>query len=206
MHNLKSNSSSRDLAMADNGQKLTTALSDAQSIIEAAERRAAELRVKTEGAYSEAYGKGYQQGIAEGKEHAVASAVRLLEDGGLIGDKLAHQAARLALAIAGNVIGEQVKVDPTLVRRIAVNALQQSIIGNSATIVVHPEDRAALENFATELRQVAGGIAVGVSTDPVISRGGCLVRTDFGEVDATISTLIEAIAARLGVSISRTEG
>lgn len=190
----------RTKSMADTGQKLATAISDAQSIIEAAERRAQELRGKTETAYREAYEKGFEVGKQEGRTAALESAIRLLEDGGAIGDRLATEAARLALVIAGHVVGEHIKVSPKSVRSMALKALQESVIGDSATIIVHPDDRPSLEDFLAELRRTAAGAKLNVDVDGTLSRGSCIIRTEFGEIDATLEALLDGVAQRLGLS------
>lgn len=181
--------------------KLSQALDEAQSIIEAAEKRAGELQEKAQSEYDQAKERGFQEGFEHGQRQAVDSAVRLLEDSGAIGDNLANQAARLALAIAGTVVGEHIRVAPDTIKEIARKALQESIIGETAIVVVHPEDKKTLEKASAELRRMAGGVGIGIEEDPELSRGSCVVRTDFGEVDARIETLLDTIRRRLGVQI-----
>ncbi len=185
--------------MADGASKLATALSDAQSIIAAAERRAEELRLRTEAALEEAQKQGYQTGFEEGRKDAVQQAVRLLEDSGVVGDRIAREAAKLALAIAGKVVGEHIKVDPQVVERLAVRALQESIVGDTVTLIVNPDDKVIIEQFRTQLRSVTGGFDVTIEINSELSRGGCIVKTEFGEVDASIESLLKEIGSRLGI-------
>lgn len=191
--------------MADGASKLATAISDAQSIIAAAERRAEELRQRTEAALEEAHRQGYQAGFEQGRKEAIEQAVRLLEDAGVVGDRIAREAAKLALAIASKVIGEHIKTDPQVVQRLAVRALQESIIGDSVTLVVNPDDKPIIEQFRSQLRSVTGGLDVMVEISAELSRGGCIVKTEFGEVDASLESLLKEIGSRLGIS-SNTNG
>ncbi|HEU4703285.1 MAG TPA: FliH/SctL family protein, partial [Conexibacter sp.] len=71
------------------------------------------------------------------------------------------------------------------------------------TVLVHPDDlelvRAAAESFASEL----GGIEhCEVQAERRLARGGAVVRTDEGQVDASIETQLararELVAAELG--------
>lgn len=185
--------------MAESGPKLAQALSEAEAIIGAAEKRAEEIKLEAQAELERAREKGYQEGVEQGRLDAVETAVRLLEDGGAIGESLAGEAAKLAIAISSTVIGEQVSITPEVVKNIAVKALQESIIGESAVLVVHPDDKSTLEESYNELRRVAGGVGIAIEDDKSISRGGCVVRTEFGEVDAQIDVLLDTIAARLGV-------
>jgi type III secretion system HrpE/YscL family protein len=195
--NLKSD---RPRAPSGSQTKLATALAEAQSIIEAAEQRAAEVRSEAERSYLESREQGYQDGLRQGQTAAAGSAVRLIAESSTVGDRLADEAARLALAICKTAIGEHLKVEPEVVKRLAVHAFRESVVGEAATVIVHPDDRQTLERSVAQLRRVAGGAAVSLDTDPSLTRGGCIVRTDFGEVDATIESLLEAVAAHLGIA------
>lgn len=181
-------------------QSLAAAVSEAQNIVEAAKRRATEIQAKAEEIAREARERGYQEGFAKGVNDSAAAAVRLIADSTAIGDKLSEQAARLAIAIAPTVIGEHIKLNPDTVKKIARKALQESIVGDSVTIVVNPEDKSMLDGIHGELKRVASGAAVAIEADPALSRGGCIVKTDFGEVDASVEALVEAVAGKLGIA------
>ncbi len=175
------------------------ALKEADAIIETAEARAREVRRAAEGAFEDAKRAGYDAGYQQGLRDAAETALRLIGESSVISSRLAEEAARLAIAICQSVIAEHVRVDPTLVKKIAERALQQSVVGDSITIICHPDDRHVLGQSLDSLRRVAGGanLALEISDDMV--RGGCLVRTEFGEVDASIPALIDGIAAHLGI-------
>lgn len=176
------------------------ALNEAQSIIAAAERRANELRANSENAFEEAQRKGYEAGYAQGHLEACEQAIRLIKESAQVGEKLSEEAAKLALAISATVIGEQIKTSPSVVKKIAERALQQSVVGDAITIVSHPDDRPVLLESVDTFRKLAGGASVNIEEDVSVSRGGCIVRTEFGEVDASIPVLLDGIATQLGLS------
>ena len=182
--------------------RLSSALSDAQSIIDAAEKRAAELKAEAEKVYREAKEQGYQAGLKLGHDEVAANAVRLIEESTSISEALASEAAQLALAISSQIIEEQVKVSTGVVKKMALRALRESVIGETVVVMVNPLDCAALESIPDELRRVANGVSVKIESDPQITRGGCIVRTDFGEVDASVEALVGAVYARLGITKS----
>lgn len=186
---------------ADSGSsgKLSEAISEAQNIVRAAEKRAAELNEESEKIHREAWDRGYKEGFVAGEAKAASTAIRLIEENSTISDNLAEQAARLALAICPTIIEEHVKTDPEVVKKIARRALQESVIGDSVTVLVHPDDQSVLEKAADQLRSIAGGVNVAIDIDSSLTRGGCIVRTDFGEVDASIGALLGSLAARLGI-------
>jgi type III secretion system HrpE/YscL family protein len=183
----------------NNPQSVTSALNEAQSIIAEANKRAEETHNAAARAYEEAkdlgYAAGYRQGLSDVADHAV----RFLRDGASLGSRLTDEAARLAISICTAVIGEHVKVDPELVKKIARRALQQSIVGDVMIIIANPDDQEILQRAAPEFRSLTNGAGVKIEVDPSVSRGGCIVRTEFGEVDASIPALLESMAAHLGL-------
>lgn len=186
--------------MNNNPQSVAAALNEADTIIESARKRATEIQSAAEKAYEQAKESGYALGYQEGLSDAADKAVRMIQDSASLGTRLSEEAARLAIAICTTVIGEHIKVDPDLVRKIAQRALQQSIVGDVMTIIANPDDHDLLNNAAPEFRRLANGASVKIETDPNIGRGGCIVRTEFGEVDASIPVLLESMAAHLGLS------
>lgn len=181
---------------------VSAALTEAQSILAAAEERARDLKNSAEKAYEEARQKGYAEGYENGKTEATNQALRLIQESALVGQRLSTEAARLAIAISSTVIGEHVKADPELVQKIAARALQQSVVGDTITIIANPEDKKVLTKAIESFRRLAGGASVAIEEDPATVRGGCIVRTEFGEVDASIPVLLESMARQLGVKNS----
>jgi len=64
-------------------------------------------------------------------------------------------------------------------------------------VVVHPDDAKQLKSAENTLRRIAGGADIIVETDRSIAKGGCIVRTEFGEVDAQIETLLKSVMDRV---------
>jgi len=185
----------------DDSKKLSSALSEAQSIIEAAEQRAEKLQQQATAAYDQAKSDGYDEGFKLGQEEAAKTAVRLISETTALSEALSREAAKLAVAICEQVIGEHMKVEPETVKRLAVRGLQEAIIGDSVTLVVHSEDEHTLKSSLKELRRIAGGGSIAIETDPGMTRGGCVVRTEFGEVDVSIDNLISSVSAHLGLAL-----
>lgn len=181
------------------GSKVSAALSEAQTIVEAAKRRATELEEQAQRKYQEAWDAGFRHGSEKAREDAARAAIRLAAESSSIGERLAEEAAKLALVVASTVVGDHVKTNPGTVIDVARRALQDSIVGGTVKIIVHPEDRAQIEPLRREFSRIADGAEILVEEDAALTRGGCTIRTEFGEVDASIEALIESAAQRLGV-------
>lgn len=174
---------------------LTSALDEAQNILNAAESKAEKILLKAKQEYESAKQNGFDAGIELGKQQATTSAVRLIQDAGSISDKLSEQAALLALAIAEDVIGKAIELNPKLVTEIALKALKESVIGSNVRIIANPEDIKALEEAKQEMQKHCANLSI--EAENSITRGGCIIKTDFGEVDSQISTLIQMIKKKL---------
>lgn len=178
---------------------LSAALSEAQAILDSAEERARSIIVDADRVREEARAQGESEGQELGKKEALQVAVRLLEDRALIQQRLSEEAARLALRIAATVIERHVESDESVVIDIAKRALRETVVEHAATIISHPKDKQILQQALDQLRRVAGGAEIKLETDASLGRGGCVVRTEFGEADASIEALLGSVQARLGV-------
>ena len=178
---------------------LSSALSEAQSIIAAAEKRAEEIRKTANEVLEEAKKSGYEQGLAEGKKEANSTAVRLVKDVATLQEDISREAARLAIHICRTILGEHLTLDESRVVELTRQALEHSISATTVLLIVHPDDVDALEREIDSLRRAARGATLKVEADTSLSRGGCIVRTDFGEVDATIEAILDNLTERLGI-------
>ena len=182
---------------ANSPSDLNSALTQAQSIVEAAEQRAKKLEEDAKKSYEEAKERGYAEGISLARDEVLGEAVRLIEDTAQLQESLAQEAAQLALAIAGVVVDGEISTKPERVIQIALRALRESVVGENVVLLCNEKDIAQLESAMSEFRRLAGGAAISIESDDTIARGGCIVRTEFGEVDASIERLLRNIAERL---------
>ncbi len=90
---------------------------------------------------------------------------------------------RLALEIAKKVIHREVASDSQIVLGLARVGLSRIPNRTPATIHLHPDD---LAYFESNRDQIESGHPLTLAADRSIGRGGCVVHTELGEVDATI--------------------
>ena len=111
-------------------------------------------------------------------------------------DSLEPQLLRLIFAAAETVIRREASVDPALVERTVADALGAASQAAAITVRVAPEQAAQVE------QAFAGGDArLRVLADERITAGGCLVTTDWGDIDATLEAQLRALReALLGAS------
>ena len=113
------------------------------------------------------------------------------------------RAVELALALAEKVVGAALGADPSLVCDVVAGALRRVTARDGIAIELNPDDvdvvSAWIDASATSAR-----VSIDLQPDRRVARGGCIVRTSEGAVDATLpeqmavagELLREAFAAR----------
>ncbi len=159
-----------------------------------------------------AHRRGREEGLAEGRRLAEEEAS---------GDRAAER-ARLAEAIAGlvaaaeafrrererQVLAVALEAASRIVRAriedgdpVAARAAREAVeaLPDSASVRVRVNE-ADLESVAAELREEIARGRLEIAADPSIERGGCVVESAVGSVDARLSTAERAVrlAARPG--------
>ena len=155
-----------------------------------------------------------EEGLREGREEALAALVPALEaltqategvraEQFARADRLEAHAVDLALFLAEKVIGRSVAVEPELVVEAVRGALRGIVERERVTVLVHPEDLALVGEAMDGVRATLGGIEhCEVQAERRVSRGGAVVRTPDGDVDARVETKLqrarEVVEAALG--------
>jgi flagellar assembly protein FliH len=104
------------------------------------------------------------------------------------------QLVELALEIAKKVVGREVMFDREIAFTLVKVSLSRLQTHSAARIHLHPEDFAFV-NAQRERLNFHG--ALEIIEDRSISLGGCLIRTDTGDIDARIESQFEEIAHNL---------
>lgn len=92
----------------------------------------------------------------------------------------------LALAVARRLIGEDLEAHPERVRALVLESLDRVRRATRARVRVHPGDAAQLVDLDVE-----------IITDEAIERGGCVVESEIGNVDARLEARLDALAGAL---------
>jgi type III secretion protein L len=95
----------------------------------------------------------------------------------------------LAVRIAEKIIGAELTLRPEIVDEICRRAVAEAGERHQTIVRVHPDDLALIDQ-ALRTR-------VTFVSDASVSRGGCLVKTEAGVVDAQLDTQLRAIERAL---------
>ena len=173
----------------------------------AAEPSADEWRARIAAARQAGYQDGYRDGLValEGFKQSFASQATS-QIGALLKSfdaqldrldaELAQAAARTAVQLARQVLRAELQAHPELVARVAAEAINNVLLSaRHITVHVHPLDLPLVAEGAEEALQARGARLLASTT---VERGGVLVESDVGAVDARIATRWRQAAAALG--------
>jgi flagellar assembly protein FliH len=172
-----------------------------------------------------AHRQGYEKGWAEGSEKGRIAALteareRFTREQAVLVETLTslvqtfrarreelYLAARrdvvvLAIAIAARILPRLADLGEGTTAEAAVRACEEAlglIRGATEVVVrVHPADRAGVEQLAKEVQQAMDGSrGVRLVEDKAVGRGGVMVETADGEVDARVDARVRRIADEL---------
>src|SRR4051812_3054653 len=172
----------------------------------------AEARAEAEQIRQSALAEGYEAGRAEALSAlepalaALATAVNEVRaQQAEAAVELERRAVELGLALAQKVLAGALAVEPERVLDSVMGALRGIVERERITIMVNPDDLEIVRGAIQELCDSLGGIEhCEVQAERRVQRGGCLVRTTVGDVDARIETKLEraaeVVASALGAA------
>jgi flagellar biosynthesis/type III secretory pathway protein FliH len=108
----------------------------------------------------------------------------------------AEQAAvDLALQLARKIVATTLEIDRESVLKVVTGALRRTTVREHLVLEVHPDDFELVRDSAEDLAGRVGGIhRIDVVAERRVDRGGCVVRTVEGEIDAGITQQLERAA------------
>lgn len=108
--------------------------------------------------------------------------------------RLAEYATELSLAAAEVVVRKAVRDDRQIIQRVLSEAIRQLAEHVSAEVRVNPVDAEAVRQLCNSIQSPP---RLNVVEDEDVAPGGCVLRTDFGVVDATIEEQLRRVREAL---------
>ena len=152
-------------------------------------------------AYAEGFKNGERQGfesirerfepILDGFRNAIFS---LEEANRALSLSAEEQAVRLAMAIAEKIVHHEVRINKEVILEILRAALKKVSDHKKVKIRVSPDDLLLIQQSKPDFLDIQDRLAtIAFEEDPSITKGGCVVETELGDVDARIEKQIQAI-------------
>lgn len=165
-------------------------LSRPEKLEESSEERLARLE-------REAYEKGFEQGRKDGldlerkhleeqRQEAERIFAGLRELKAVIARDTEEDLLSLCKLISRRIVREEVKTDPEVILRALRAALDFVVDKTCLKISVNPQDMEKIRHILPELASSTEGETFQVVEDRALARGGCLIETGFGRINATV--------------------
>lgn len=138
-------------------------------------------------AHRDGYAAGYEEGSARGRMEAAElhQMVQALDQAlSALDQEVAEEIQALAIEIARQIVRDTISTKPEIVLGIVREAMQ-SLPQQSATIRVNPEDVQLMRRYVGEHYE---DLAHRVAEDDTVRRGGCIIESAGGQIDAQIQT------------------
>ncbi len=152
--------------------------------------------------------QSYQQGFEDGYKKAILRLEEQIHQLSSVIKELLHQKTEiikqtelelveLAFKIAQKIIEINLERDKELVLQILKKAISEVKDKSQITVYISPEDEPIiLENKNKILESIEGQVKF--ISDPNIPKGGCIIQTSSGRIDALITTQLDEIKRRIG--------
>lgn len=186
--------------------RVISASEKAKEIIAAAEadaeniRKEAEaIRAEVEGVRERAKKEGFAKGEAEGLAKVTEKLILLERKREEFFANAESEVVKLVIAIAEKVIGQIASERPEVVRDVVRQALERSL-GDRVIVRLNPEDYKQVMSEGYQFKDLLDRTKrLMFKEDEGILKGGCVVETEVGTIDAQIETQIEAIRKALEI-------
>ena len=153
----------------------------------------------------DAYEKGFVQGEKDGFELGEKKANKVIENiDKLFGEMSSlkqeilkqheKEILDLTFAIAEKIVHHLTRFDEGGVKEAVFNAMNLAIEKSKIVLNVNPEDYDYIEELRPDLFKKYKELkSITVTSDPSITRGGCFLKTPYGDIDAGIEIQLEKI-------------
>jgi len=183
---------------------------EAEEVLAAAKARAAEIE-------SQAYSDGYEQGqkdgedfgrkqFAVGLQHLESVLKNLRSESRRLVLEYEAQMVQTCLMVAGKLVAQEIKTDRDLISRILRIAMEKAVDGSSVTVHLNPRDKENLSDEFIEQLSGPGGNSILLKANGSVKRGGCLIETEFGLIDASIESRWQALLEEVGETLKDRTG
>ena len=166
---------------------------------------------------AQAFEDGYKQGCSQNlevekgklaplKDMLVSAAVSLQDQSILMRDQCEESTVKIALALAGRMISHEIEQRPELAGAMLHRTVAMGLDQEKLKIKANDGDCVIIQRILKEhLTDPEALSNIQVTPDPAISRGGCVLETDFGVIDARIEQQLATIAEHLLQAVSETK-
>jgi len=192
---------------SNNGTRVKLPLSKASSTFPHFEKRE-NIKDKLARIEKEAYEEGFLQGRKDGlalekkqmEEKGKQFDTLFSELNGLkarIHSETEEELLKLSMLTAKRIIREETRTDIQIIGRTIRAALKFVVEKSNIRILINPDDMEAVREILPDLAALNKGAEFQLTEDNGIKRGGCILETGFGKINATIEGQLEVLEQKV---------
>jgi flagellar assembly protein FliH len=153
--------------------------------------------------------KAFEEGIEKGSKKAIEDLQKkgselidaikeLTQEKGELINKFEPEILSLSIKIAETIVQCELKQSPEAINNVINEAIRRITDKDRVIIKVNTEDAGAVRKHRDYLHQLMSDIkSLEVEEDQRIEKGGCIIETNLGFIDSSISTKLETIKLAL---------
>lgn len=104
----------------------------------------------------------------------------------------------MAVSIAEKIVRREIAQEPEVTLSIIQESLELAAGGGTIRLRLNPDDHSTLGEKVERLSHALGNLGqMEIEADPQVAPGGCVLRTEFGEIDQRIETQLKRIHQEL---------
>jgi flagellar assembly protein FliH len=162
-----------------------------------AEREEAQHRFVLEAAEAEVE-RLADRGLAEERARLVSAVTQLEAVAAGMLDQARIDLLELSIKLAQKIIGAELNTRPQLLVGLIRSALESAAPTGSVTLHLHPRDAALLKSRGPQvLGKQPPSIKIQLKADEAVDRGGLVIASAAGRVDATVAARLRRVGAAL---------
>jgi flagellar assembly protein FliH len=177
-----------------------------------------EIELLISQAHKNGYSIGFKDGCLEEKKRIddLANTVsEMLSNLEIFKAQILEQAeesiVKLVIALTRKIIFKEPFITEEVLLKIIQNSLSMVVDPTGLKIKVNPEDLKILNESKKSLEEIIGKSAdISIESDTIILKGGCIIETDFGDIDARIEAQLEimekALLNELNLIVKKKQG
>lgn len=161
----------------------------------------AEKKRIEEQAYQKGYTKGEEEGLKTAKEifdgkikETAFLIASLVDQRALVFRQYEKELLILVKTMVERLAGHEISLNPLVIESCLQKSMKYVVEDSRVRVHLHGDDYEHIKKMSIEdPALLQGAQRIELIEDPAISRGGCLLKTDFGEIDASLENCKEKL-------------
>lgn len=181
---------------------LSSALAEAQAMVDAAEEKAKKIIDEAILSGKEIKEAGYREGLRIGKETATKNAIRMIKEHDSLRGNIEKEAANLTAKILEHIflLKNTDIIDP--ISELAKKLLQSIPIGGNIDLIFNPCNQTSIESIKEELINLSKNTALHFIQTEDCDASTLILKTDFGEIKVSLRDFFSEIAKQMKLTTS----